>query len=65
MATKTKTRKSKLTVKQFIKANDLKDKGIGEQIEKLGKKGKFSKEEIIAAGFNRNTVYRQYRERVG
>lgn len=57
-----KTRKGRMTAKQFAKAN-LKGLGIVAQIVKLAKKG-YEKSEIIAAGYNKNTVYRQVREQV-
>lgn len=56
MATKKKT------VKQFIKTLPAEKKaGIVSQIIAAYKRG-YSKLEIIAAGFNKNTVYRQTRE---
>jgi hypothetical protein len=59
-----KTRKGRMTAKEFAKKT-FKGKNLGtiEQIVKLGMKG-FTQKEIIDAGYNRNTVYRQYREQV-
>lgn len=58
----TRTRKGRKTVKQFIKGLP-KDLGKVDKIVRLAKKG-FSRAEIIAAGFNKNTVHRQVREQV-
>jgi hypothetical protein len=56
-----KVRKPKMTANQVLKT--LKGLGTVEQIVALGKKG-FDQRQIIEAGFNKNTVYRQYREQV-
>lgn len=58
----TKTRKARMTAKEYAKAH-LKGVGIVEAIVALGKKG-FKQKDIIDAGYNKNTVYRQYREQV-
>lgn len=53
---------TKKTVKQFIKALPAEKKtGYIKMIIAAYKRG-YSKLEIIAAGFNKNTVYRQTRE---
>jgi len=57
-----KTRKGRKTAKEVLKGLK-KDLGTIQKIVALGKKG-FDQKEIIAAGFNKNTVYRQYREQV-
>jgi hypothetical protein len=60
----TKTRKHRKTVKEYLKG--LKNsKGMGKvaKIVKAAKHG-YSQSDIIAAGFNKNTVYRQVREKV-
>lgn len=56
------TRKS-ITVKQFLRDKKFKNMGTVEKIVVAAKKG-FSQKEIIEAGFNKNTVYRQVREQV-
>lgn len=53
-------------IERAIKAaNDMTDKGVGivAQIVKLYTKG-FTRKELIEAGFNKNTVHRQVREKV-
>lgn len=50
----------KMTGKAFVKTLP-KDLGKIEKILKAAKRG-YSKKEIIEAGFNKNTVYRQVRE---
>jgi len=62
MSTKNK-RGSKLTVKQWIKQH-ANGAGVCEAIRKATKKGKFKAADLIEAGFNKNTVYRQRREAV-
>lgn len=59
--TAVKVRKPKMTANQVLKT--LKGMGTVQQIVALGKKG-FDQKQIIEAGFNKNTVYRQYREQV-
>ena len=60
-------RKPKVSKETKLKAiiKDLNKEGLGAvaSIVKLYKKG-FSKKEIIEAGFNKSTVYRQVREKV-
>lgn len=60
-------RKPKVSKEVKLKAivRDLHKEGLGAvaSIVKLYKKG-FSKKEIIEAGFNKSTVYRQAREKV-
>jgi hypothetical protein len=55
-----KTRKA--TIKKMARQL-TKESGPVASIVKLAKKG-YSKAEIIEAGFNKNTVYRQVREKV-
>jgi hypothetical protein len=68
MATQTKKSKTakkgskKLTAKEYAKTH-CKGLGMVAAIVKLGRHG-FDQKEIIAAGYNKNTVYRQYREQV-
>lgn len=61
-ATKKVTSKKRMTVNQFLKTQP-KDLGLVEQIVRAARKG-FTRKEIIDAGFNKNTVYRQVREQV-
>jgi hypothetical protein len=57
-----KTRKARLTPVQFAKQH-CKGMGAVEAIVAMGKKG-YDQKQIIEAGYNKNTVYRQYREQV-
>lgn len=57
-----KVSRKKLTAKEYAKTH-CKGLGAVDAIIKLGKHG-FDQKEIIGAGYNKNTVYRQYRERV-
>jgi hypothetical protein len=53
-------KRAKLTLKQWLRQN-AKNSGVCEQIQKATKKG-FEAADLIKAGFNKNTVYRQRRE---
>lgn len=58
-----KTRRRKLSIKQHAKKLMKAGKGKVGTIVGLAKKG-FERSEIIDAGFNKNTVHRQVREKV-
>lgn len=60
-STKKVSRESRL--KQFAKSFEKEGMGKVEQIVRLAKKN-FTRAEIIEAGFNKNTVHRQVREKV-
>jgi hypothetical protein len=55
--------RKRLTVKQTLKKYGKNAEGIIDQIIVLYKRG-FEKAEIVKAGYNKNTVYRQCREKV-
>jgi hypothetical protein len=61
-STKAPVKRHKLTVKQFVKTLP-KDLGVVAKIVKTAKRG-YTQKQIIEAGFNKNTVYRQVREQV-
>lgn len=52
--------KQKTPIKSVLKTLP-KDLGVIDKILRLHKR-RYSKKEIVSAGFNRNTVYRQVRE---
>jgi hypothetical protein len=56
------TRKGRMTAKEYAKKH-CSGLGAVEAIVLLGKKG-YDQRQIIDAGYNKNTVYRQYREQV-
>lgn len=56
------TRKGRVTAKEYAKKH-LKGVGAVAAIIALGKRG-YEQKDIIEAGYNKNTVYRQYRENV-
>lgn len=55
------SRGSRLT--KFAKTLEKEGVGLVSQIVKLAKKG-FTRKELIEAGYNKNTVHRQVREKV-